>query len=46
MDMTEGSEMSAKLNLVPRKYPKENIHCKNVIRNGLWEVFSVVEPGK
>jgi hypothetical protein len=25
MDLTEGSEMSAKLNLTPGKYPKENI---------------------
>jgi hypothetical protein len=25
MDMTEGSETSAKLNLTPGKYPKENI---------------------
>jgi hypothetical protein len=26
MDLTEGSETSAKLNLTPGKYPKENIH--------------------
>jgi hypothetical protein len=26
MDLTEGSETSAKLNLTPEKYPKENIH--------------------
>jgi hypothetical protein len=25
MDLTEGSETSAKLNLTPGKYPKENI---------------------
>jgi hypothetical protein len=25
MDLTEGSETSAKLNLTPQKYPKENI---------------------
>jgi hypothetical protein len=25
LDLTEGSETSAKLNLTPRKYPKENI---------------------
>jgi hypothetical protein len=25
MDMTEGSETSAKLNLTPEKYPRENI---------------------
>jgi hypothetical protein len=28
MDMTEGSETSAKLNLTPGKYPKENIQVK------------------
>jgi hypothetical protein len=26
MDLTEGSKTSAKLNLTPGKYPKENIH--------------------
>jgi hypothetical protein len=26
MDLTEGSETSAKLNLTPGKYPKEYIH--------------------
>jgi hypothetical protein len=26
MDRTEGSETSAKLNLTPGKYPKENMH--------------------
>jgi hypothetical protein len=26
LDLTEGSETSAKLNLTPGKYPKENIH--------------------
>jgi hypothetical protein len=35
MDLTEGSEMSAKLNLTPGKYPKENIqdseHSENLI---------------
>jgi hypothetical protein len=34
MDLTEGSEMSAKLNLTPGKYTKENIqvseHGKNL----------------
>jgi hypothetical protein len=25
MDLTEGSETSAKLNLTPGKYPKENV---------------------
>jgi hypothetical protein len=30
MDMTEGSETSAKLNLTPRKYPKENIPNKTL----------------
>jgi hypothetical protein len=34
MDLTEGSETSAKLNLTPGKYPKENIqvseHAKNL----------------
>jgi hypothetical protein len=34
MDLTEGSETSAKLNLTPGKYPKENIkiseHGKNL----------------
>jgi hypothetical protein len=34
MYLTEGSETSAKLNLTPGKYPKENIqdseHCENL----------------
>jgi hypothetical protein len=30
MDLTEGSETSAKLNLTPGKYPKENIQIKNL----------------
>jgi hypothetical protein len=34
MDLTEGSETSAKLNLTPGKYPKENIqdseHSENL----------------
>jgi hypothetical protein len=29
MDLTEGSETSAKLNLTPGKYPKENIQKTN-----------------
>jgi hypothetical protein len=32
MDLTEGSETSAKLNLTPGKYPKENIQ-------NTWEVL-------
>jgi hypothetical protein len=31
MDLTEGSETSAKLNLMPGKYPKENIQQLNVL---------------
>jgi hypothetical protein len=34
MDLTEGSEMSAQLNLTPVKYPKENIQdTKNLSNN-------------
>jgi hypothetical protein len=29
MDLTEGSETSAKLNLTPGKYPKENIQTNH-----------------
>jgi hypothetical protein len=31
MDLTEGSETSAKLNLTPGKYPKENIQIIIII---------------
>jgi hypothetical protein len=31
MDLTEGSETSAKLNLTPGKYPKENIQNNSKI---------------
>jgi hypothetical protein len=30
IDLTEGSETSAKLNLTPGKYPKENIQDKSL----------------
>jgi hypothetical protein len=31
MDLTEGSETSAKLNMTPGKYPKENIQVLNIL---------------
>jgi hypothetical protein len=33
MDLTEGSETSAKLNLTPGKYPKENIQVSELGEN-------------
>jgi hypothetical protein len=37
MDLTEGSETSAKLNLTPGKYPKENIQeVSNVLQMCLY----------
>jgi hypothetical protein len=33
MDLTEGSETSAKLNLTPGKYPKENIQDSEHVEN-------------
>jgi hypothetical protein len=32
MDLTEGSETSAKLNLTPGKYPKENKKFQNTAK--------------
>jgi hypothetical protein len=37
MDLTEGSETSAKLNLMPGKYPKENIQkSRKLPEDGTW----------
>jgi hypothetical protein len=33
MDLTEGSETSAKLNLTPGKYPKENVQDSEHVEN-------------
>jgi hypothetical protein len=48
MDLTEGSETSAKLNLTPGKYPKENIqdseHGKNLKTRILSKSQLVVRP--
>jgi hypothetical protein len=41
MDMTEGSETSAKLNQTPGKYPKENIHVTFII----W-IHTLCGPGE
>jgi hypothetical protein len=46
MDLTEGSETSAKLNLTPGKYPKENIqdseHGENLKSRILLNSFTFV----
>jgi hypothetical protein len=43
MDPTEGSETSAKLNLTPGKYPKENIsHNFTKDTRFLWEIFFII----
>jgi hypothetical protein len=41
MDLTEGSETSAKLNLAPGKYPKENIHVSEHGENLKSRMFKV-----
>jgi hypothetical protein len=48
MDLTEGSETSAKLNLTPGKYPKENIkdstHGENLKSRILMMLLPVSAP--
>jgi hypothetical protein len=43
MDLTEGSETSAKLNLTPGKYPKENIQVLygSYVENMLLDIFAI-----
>jgi hypothetical protein len=42
MDLTEGSETSAKLNLTPGKYPKENIQVYIVLNPFYLQTLSAV----
>jgi hypothetical protein len=42
MDLTQGSETSAKLNLTPGKYPKENIQEYSLAQQN---VFKLIKPG-
>jgi hypothetical protein len=50
MDLTEGSETSAKLNLTPGKYPKENIQPLPLVCGKSFqkfeEKFKIVGAGK
>jgi hypothetical protein len=42
MDLTEGSETSAKLNLTPEKYPKENIQVSKHGENLKSRILNIV----